>query len=339
MTTLSKWMKIVLPVGFTLFFLYLALKGIRLEEFRDSIQKTSWSLVAVASVMALMSIYLRAWRWQILLVPVKSISYQRVLSKTMIGFMANNILPAHAGDLVRGVMLGRQEAIPVTAALTTIVVERLFDGIALATIMVIVLLSIDLPVSLQNAGFFISLMCLFLLVFLYLLAYSRAIREWVLAKISGLRPRWRDRLEPQFKALINGIEILRQPGKLITIVAISLAVWIQMCLTIFLIMKMFPVAEIADPDLMMASATLMVFLAFAVALPSTPGYVGVTQAVFVFTLSLFFVAESDALSCSILFNATQYIPVTVAGFYYLFKEGLGIKSLLIAKDVDNIPHA
>lgn len=339
MTILSKWLKIVLPIGFTILFLYLAVRGIRIDEFRESIQKTSWSLVAVASIMALMSIYIRAWRWKLLLQPVKLISYRKVLSKTMIGFMANNILPAHAGDLVRGVMIGRQEEMSITASLTTILIERLFDGIALAAVMVTVLLLIDLPESLQNAGFFISVLCLFLLVFLFVLAYAKPIRYMIAMRISGLRPGWRDKLQPQFDALIEGLGIFHLPGKLLAILGLSLIVWIQMCLTIYLIMEMFPVAAISGSESMLASATVMVFLAFAVALPSTPGYVGVTQAIFVFTLSLFAIPESDALSCSILFNATQYIPVTLAGFYYLFKEGLGLKSLMVARDTTQIPKA
>ena len=59
--------------------------------------------------------------------------YRRVLGYTYIGYLANNILPARLGELVRSHALGEGEGISRTTVLGTVVVERIVD-----TVMVVV---------------------------------------------------------------------------------------------------------------------------------------------------------------------------------------------------------
>ena len=69
----------------------------------------------------------RGARWQSLLRPIKAIPYRRVLGYTYVGYLANNVLPARLGELVRSHALGEGEALSRTTVLGTVVVERIVD--------------------------------------------------------------------------------------------------------------------------------------------------------------------------------------------------------------------
>ena len=93
-------------------------------------------------------------------------------------------------------------------------------------------------------------------------------------------------------------------------------------------MKGYPLATaIGTFDLAVAAVVTMVILAFAIVLPSAPGYIGITQLAFVFALAFYGIGEADAVGISVIFHLTQYIPITAWGIVVLLKEGLTFKQL------------
>jgi uncharacterized protein (TIRG00374 family) len=83
--------------------------------------------VGVAAAFLLADVLVRAVRWRRLLAPVRFIRLRRVLGYLLIGYLANNVLPARLGELVRCHYLGDREGISRTTALGTVVVERVVD--------------------------------------------------------------------------------------------------------------------------------------------------------------------------------------------------------------------
>jgi uncharacterized protein (TIRG00374 family) len=78
-------------------------------------------------ILIFMSHYLRAVRWSALIAPIKKVSVLNLFSATMIGFMANSVLPARIGEIIRPVMVAKKEKVKVTASFATVVMERIFD--------------------------------------------------------------------------------------------------------------------------------------------------------------------------------------------------------------------
>ena len=78
-----------------------------------------------------MSHYLRAVRWSSLIAPIKRVSVLNLFSATMIGFMANSVLPARIGEVIRPVMVARKEKIKMTTSFATVVMERIFDVLSI----------------------------------------------------------------------------------------------------------------------------------------------------------------------------------------------------------------
>src|SRR5207244_7849345 len=84
--------------------------------------------------------WIRAFRWRWLIAAPRPPSNGRLFSATMVGFMANNLLPFRLGEFVRPMVLGRREALSRTRLLATIVVERVIDMITLLAIFGVALL-------------------------------------------------------------------------------------------------------------------------------------------------------------------------------------------------------
>ena len=116
--------------------LVLVTRGIDPARTLAVLAGADWTLVALAAALVLLDLGLRAWRWQRLLRPVRSIAYGRVLRHTAIGYLANNILPARLGEVTRSVTLGREEGMSASTTFGTVIVERILDTGAIAVLAV-----------------------------------------------------------------------------------------------------------------------------------------------------------------------------------------------------------
>ncbi len=85
-------------------------------------------------ILMFVSHYIRAIRWEVLMSPIKKVSVLNLFSASMIGFMANNVLPARLGEVIRPVMIARKEKIKVSTSFATIVMERIFDILGIIVI-------------------------------------------------------------------------------------------------------------------------------------------------------------------------------------------------------------
>ena len=88
-------------------------------------------------VLTFVSYYLRAVRWKYLLLPIKKTAMANLFPSTIIGYMANNILPARLGEFVRAYVLGQEREDRDQRRLATLVVDRLFDGFTVLLILLI----------------------------------------------------------------------------------------------------------------------------------------------------------------------------------------------------------
>ncbi len=76
---------------------------------------------------------LRTWRWQIILRPVAAIPYPIVARALLVGYGLNTIMPARLGELFRAEFFKKTFGLSRIWGLTSIVIERLFDGLTVVT--------------------------------------------------------------------------------------------------------------------------------------------------------------------------------------------------------------
>ena len=107
--------------------LYFAFKNVPLAELFNYLVSINYLWVLPAVVITFLSFMLRAWRWRIILESTTKISVWRAYHPMMIGFMINCVLPGRLGEVARPVILQKEEKIPFTTGLATVVAERVFD--------------------------------------------------------------------------------------------------------------------------------------------------------------------------------------------------------------------
>src|SRR5262245_4610792 len=115
-------------------FVYLAFKGIHLDDLGRSIQQADFRWVLSGLGIYSIGYVIRAVRWQGLLRPVQWIPATQLAGPLILGFFANNILPFRMGELVRAHVCGRKFDISRASSLASIVVERVFDTVTFLVI-------------------------------------------------------------------------------------------------------------------------------------------------------------------------------------------------------------
>ena len=102
----------------------------------DSLRRAQYIYLIPALGLYFAGVWVRAVRWHFLLRSLKSIPSRALFPPVVIGYMANDILPARMGELVRAYILGAQENVSKASTLVTIIVERIFDGLTMLTFIV-----------------------------------------------------------------------------------------------------------------------------------------------------------------------------------------------------------
>ena len=275
--------------------------------------------------------FLKGLRWKWLLKPIGEYQLRDVVPPMMIGFMGNNIYPAHLGDFIRVYVFAKRNKVPYMAILSGIVFERILDIIALLGLTgtaLYFLPEVDDNVRKASlifaAGTTVGLAFLAMYVF-FTDRFLRFCRMMLfLAPVSI-----QDRILNQLELAAQGFHVLRNPGLLVLLLANSFLQWGFNALTIYTALWGFGIT--VSP---LAACLVLGVVAFGVMIPSSPGFFGVIQLCFVTSLVPLGVERSDAVAASFYYHLCQYLPVTLSGFYYMFKVGLHMKDLENAAEVE-----
>jgi hypothetical protein len=304
-------------------FLYLAFRGIQWGILWSVLKQTRVIYLVPTIVLSLMSHYSRAYRWKFMLLPVKSIPTRRLFSATMIGFMANNLLPARLGELVRADVLGRREQISRTASFATIVYERIVDVFSLLVLLWVTLHQMPgRPWLRKSALWILALNVLLMLAMLAVYKYRETVSRWVVRAARRLKPGHQTAIQRATDGYLTGLAGMTHPRTLVPIALGSVAVWGFALLGVHFCFRA------VSMDLpVLSSIVVIVLVSMGSMIPSAPAFIGTTQYACIIALGFFGVEKSEALAYSILYHAVQFFPVTVLGFYYLSKERIRFREI------------
>ncbi len=306
-------------------FLFLAFRNVDFAELGAALKSANYLYIIPVVLLSLVSVSVRSLRWRYLLRPIKEIGARSLLSATFIGLMANNVLPARLGEFVRAYVIGEREQISKSTSFATIVLERILDGFTILFFLVIVLVfyAFAFPGWLRKASYFTLIFYLAAILFLILLRVNTR-RAVGIAEFT-LRPfpeRIRNLAVRVLYAFIEGLAVLHSTRNVMIAGSLSVLVWLPHVLINHLLLASFDIHLS-----IFASFLLLVALAIGVMVPSAPGFVGTVQYVCVLSLALFGVPREQALSFSIVYHASVFIPVTVVGLAFLFIERLSFTDI------------
>lgn len=271
---------------------------------------------------------IKAWRWRYLLQPVGDFhTYRELLPPTLIGFAFNNLLPAHLGDFVRVFLFARQRQIPVATVLSTVVLERVFDILAILVWMgwgLIFVPEVDPQVH-RGMIIFAGIAGSIVIgagIFITWTGPCVALLNRSLNMLRGVSHRWQDKLCELLTLAATGLQSLKNPRMLGSILVGSFAQWLLNAAMVHLALWAFGLRVSLT-----VSAIVMGVVALGVVVPSSPGYFGVIQICFLTVLKLFGYNPADIFAASVFYHLAQYIPVTVTGLLFFNMTGLSISEV------------
>ncbi|MDR4506187.1 MAG: flippase-like domain-containing protein [Candidatus Scalindua sp.] len=118
---------------------WLFIRKVEWASLHRAFSEAKYIYVLPTIFIIFVSYYIRAIRWAWLLAPVKKVSILNLFSVTIIGFMANNVLPARVGEIIRPVMIAKRENVRLSTAAATVIIERVFDILSLIVLATVTL--------------------------------------------------------------------------------------------------------------------------------------------------------------------------------------------------------
>ena len=316
------------------FFLWLALRNVSPGEIAAALRGASLPAFGLFVLMHLAALGLRALRWRLLVRQLADVPARRLLPPLAIGFMVNFLLPGRAGELVRVWLLGRREQVSASAAFATVVVERLFDGLAVICFLApapFLLGAGDqaLMARVRWAALLLPAVYVVLLVSLFLLGHHREALAAFLSRHPVVQGRpLLGRGVVLVERFCGGLGILRSWRALAGTAAYSLLIWGWGGLGNVLMLRSLGL------DLPgFAPFFLLVMQAVGVLIP-TPGFVGPYQYAHVVALGVYGVPQATALSLALLIHAGLFVAVLAPGFWFAAREHLGLRELSRASRAD-----
>lgn len=318
---MKKTLTLIAVTLITLLALAYALWDVDLAELGRMLSGGNYWVLAPILLLLVLFYWIKAIRWVLILRPVGNFTRKQVTPSMVIGFAANNILPAHLGELIRIAIFARKYTRPISSIAISLLVERIFDLVAILTYYALSMVLIDVPPeSLEIGAWLVVGLLAGFLVTLSIVLYRPEYLHHLANRIGHLLPgESGTRLTRILDNVINAFSSLKSPTLLLYMTAWSMLKWGMMAAIIWLTLLAYG-AEVS-PGIAMI---LMAVLALAAAVPNAPGYVGAIQAAYVFALRPFGISEEVAFAASVLFLVCQWLPVTAAGAVYFIAGGLHV---------------
>ena len=327
---MKNFLKYLLAFIITAGALYLAFRGQDFNAIGSELAHANIWAIALLVLFQILAHLVRGWRWQFLLRPIKpKTSLWIAFKAVMAGYAMNNVIP-RSGELVRPAMASIEENMPFAGTLATIIVERIFDVIALGSLFVFSLFSYEKEFKStfpDLAGAAIPLLIIIsagLIVFVAIFV-SKRVSNFFLSLIHKIFPvKIATPLARAFETFTIGLHGL-QRDTAIPIIFGTVAVW-----ACYLTSTYFGLYALAGSGIEVigfkGAVVLLALSGIAITIP-TPGGTGTYHYFISQALILFFgINASTAIAFATITHAANYIVITVIGLIFMFSAGISLKS-------------
>ena len=271
----------------------------------------AWVAASLACIVV--DVALRALRWRALLAPVARLPLPSVAASLLVGYLANNVLPARLGELVRSHHLGDRTGVSRASVLGTVVVERIVDTGVLVTIAsaAIVVLSVR---GLVASAVLLGLAATGLLVAglaLALVAHRLPYAGSVIAAIER-----RPAVARAAARLRGGLAVAGRPRTMAGAIGWSVAAWAAT------IVAFAAAGQAIGVELTWGQAALLAAgVSLVTAIPAGPGYVGTFELAAVEIARAVGIAPDSAFALALLVHAAILAITSVGGVTALLATG------------------
>jgi glycosyltransferase 2 family protein len=302
---------------------WIGLTRIDLSQTMAAFAAVRIGFVLAGGGLIVVAIAIFAFCWRVLLPKSPSVPVRLVFCYLMIGYMINATIPLRLGDLVRAYLLGRQHGIAVSTTLSTVVVERFFDVVAIVIIGLLISTALDLPplveVGLRTFAFLgvagVSL--------LYGLSFwDKWAKRLVWLNAGASRAQWLSAVLRRLDYFCSALVVLHDWKRLVATLVLTLAGWsvLSASLTMFTLSLGLTVPYLAGSLIMVATS-------LGASIPSAPGSAGVFHILTVLALSVWSVPTEEAVAVGVLAHGVTITLHVVLGVLCAWLAGIRLSSL------------
>lgn len=316
------------------------------ERLKDAFAVMEWNyLFGFIGLLAVVHLT-RSWRWHYLLTPIGAkLSFWRLLAISSVGFMAILALPARLGEFVRPALVRKRGQVSASAALGTVAVERIIDGLVISILVFGAFYARrgpDAPSWMMPTAY--AALGLFSAAMIFLLLAMRGPEKTVdlalrLSLAQRLAPRLAAVLREKLLSMISGFFVLRDARNLLMFLLWTVVYWVANGMGMWVLARGFGL----DLSILGAFAT-MSLVAVGITLPNSPGLVGQYQWFTQLGLSLYIGKEigmgPEGLAYAIVLHGVQVVWYVGMGALALTSRHVSMAELWQARSLpDNESEA
>ena len=268
------------------------------HELAQAFKHLEWSSFApyLAAYLGLQLIVhlTRSLRWNHLLAPLGvKVPAGPLLAISSVGFMMILALPARLGEFVRPGLL-RRRGISASAALGTVAVERIIDGLMISLLVFATFFALRgpaapgwmMPTAYTALGVFS--VALVFIVFAMWRPEPTVRFCMTMSLLPRLAPRIASIIEHKVLDMIRGFAVLKDGKNLVAFLVWSVVYWVANAIGVWLLARAFGL-----PLSLVGGFAVMGLVAVGITLPNSPGLVGQFQWFTLLGLSLYLPAVMD----------------------------------------------
>ena len=336
---MKRYINLILSILLGLVFLYLTFKGVDFNKLSDSFSKIKWTYIVLYLFFLTGIQIVRTTRWGVMLRPIKKIGFKDLYIVSSVGFMALVTLPLRLGEFARPYLIYERCGVSMSAAMATIVVERVIDGITIGIVFFTTWLILSftfntaIPPFLVNAGviFFIVFVVIFIICILMYIKQSffeRVVRFIFRILSHNLA----ERVVGILNRFIFGLKSLPDVKSFLNIFIQSMIYWGLNATGLYL---MFFACGLVDRDgnslPYIAAYVVLSMQVIGITIPSGPAFVGPFDFFTLKALELFVsptLMDSNALLYVFVVHTMQFLQQTLYGIVFIFTGSVSFRSIL-----------
>ena len=340
------WLGIVISLTFITLLLY----RVQLQEVLSTMRQANYLLVIPAICVYFVATYFRALRWRYIIRPIEQVAVSKLFIVVVIGYTANNLLPARLGEIIRAYYLARKSTVRDSTALATIAVERIYDGITLIAFGALAITILALGGMFREVNDFYQSKILFLgiggaIVFGLALTFvifsgSTSTRRLLMIILKLSPTKIRPTLERNLQWFIDGLNVVDSPRRHLGLFLWSCPIWLLESSVYLLIAYSFHINQEFESlnTLIWVMVLLTTTSNLATAIPSSIGGIGPFEIVAQQTLIVFGVSASlGAIYAGFLHLIALWLPITLVGLFILWHQNWSLKNIKFKSEYASNP--
>lgn len=305
MSSTRRVLQAIVGIAVSVVAIVVVLGSVDVGRTLDVLSRASLGWVLAVAAFIVGDVLIRAIRWQRLLEPIRHVAWRPVLAYLLVGYLANNVLPARLGELVRSHYLGDREGMSRTTTLGTVVVERVVDTGVVVAIAAFAILVLNVRGVVTDAVIIGAAIVAMLMVGLAIgvAAHRLPGAEWLAQRAA----RW-PRVGELVGKLRSGLAVAGRPRTLLEALALSVVAWAATLLAFA------AAGQAVGLELRIGEAALLSSgVALASAIPSGPGYLGTYELAAVKIAEALGLPTDEAFAVALIVHATILIVTSVGG--------------------------